>query len=158
MQSVPVSAAVASARTAAATAVAVAAADTAKMQNRLSKVRVDIQNTRGEVAKLYSQVAGMTQVEKAGLFASGAKRQSHKLRKDNADRARVLVTEADQILTQSAAVQDVASLENSLARMRGLRSQASTLLASSTAALKAAPAAPAQSASPTATATSPTRK
>ena len=158
MQSVPVSAAVASARTAAATAVAVAAVDTAKMQNRLSKVRVDIQNTRGEVAKLYSQVAGMTQVEKAGLFASGAKRQSHKLRKDNADRARALVTEADQILTQSAAVQDVASLENSLARMRGLRTQASSLLASSTAALKAAPAAPAQSASPTPTAASPTRK
>lgn len=150
MQSVPVSAAVASARTAAAAAVADAAADTAKMQNRLSKVRVDIQNTRAEVARLYSQVAGMTQVEKAGLFASGTKRQSHKLRKDNADRARALVTEADQILTQSASVQDVSSLDASLARMRGLRSQASTLLASSTAALKAAPATPSESASATA--------
>ncbi|MFM5886035.1 MAG: TIR domain-containing protein [Novosphingobium sp.] len=145
LQSVPVAAAVASAKSsavnvasAAASASASAAADSARMQNRLSLARVDIDTARTEVARLSSQIAGLTQVEKPGLFASGAKRQSMKLRKDNADRARALAAEAEQIAAQAHALQDPAGLSASLARVRGLRSQASTLLASSNAALKTA--------------------
>ncbi|MFC0588206.1 TIR domain-containing protein [Novosphingobium aquiterrae] len=149
LQSVPVAAAVASAKasavnvaSAAASASAAAAADSAKMQNRLSLARVDIDTARTEVARLSSQIAGLTQLEKPGLFASGTKRQSMKLRKDNADRARALASEADQIAAQAKAMQDANALSASLARVRGLRSQASTLLASSTAALKSAASAP----------------
>lgn len=122
--------------------VATAAADTAKAQNRLSKMRVDLGNARSELAQLYSHAAGMTQVEKAGLVASGAKRQSHKLRKDNADRVRALLSEAGQILVLSSSVTDPAALTAGLRRIRGLKSQAVSLVASSSAALKSAAAAP----------------
>ncbi|WP_296680708.1 TIR domain-containing protein [Novosphingobium sp.] len=124
------------------TAVAVAAADTAKAQNRLSSMRAELGNVRSELARLSSQAAGMTQVEKPGLFASGAKRQSHKLRKDNADRVRALLAEADQIVGASNGVTDPGMLASSVSRLNGLKSQASGLVASSNAALKSAAAAP----------------
>lgn len=138
VRAVSVTSAIASAKN----AVAAAAANTAKAQNRLSMMRVDMGNARSELAHLYSQAAGMTQVEKAGLFASGAKRQSHKLRKDNADRVRALLSEADQILVSSSSVTDPAALTAGLSRIRGLKGQAASLVASSNAALKSAAAAP----------------
>ncbi|PKB14426.1 TolB-like protein [Novosphingobium kunmingense] len=138
VRAVSVAAAIAGAKT----AVAAAAADTAKAQNRLSLMRAQLGSIRSEVAQMSSQAVGMTQVEKPGLFASGAKRQSHKLRKDNADRVRALLTEADSILTASHGITDPSMLTSSVSRMQGLRSQAAGLIASSSAALKTAASSP----------------
>lgn len=139
LQSVPISAVVASAR--AANVVADAAVNTAKMQNRLSKMRVEIEGARGEVMRLSGQVTSLAQVEKAGLFASGAKRQSHKLRKDNADRARALAAEADRVAASAGSSEDLTVLNANLARVRGLSSQVGALLVSSKGALKSGAAA-----------------
>ena len=127
---VPVAAAVASARA--------AQADASKAKARLSSARVEIEATRADVGRLAGQVAGLAAIEKPGLFASGTKRQSHKLRKQNADRARALAAEADRIAATSGPLSDLGALEANLARLRSLKSQVSELLAGSNAALKSA--------------------
>ena len=126
---VPVAAAVASARA--------VQADAGKAKARLSRAHVDIDATRADVGRLAGQVAGLAAIEKPGLFASGNKRQSHKLRKQNAERARALAAEADRIAAMSGSLSDIGALEANLSRLRSLRSQVSELLAGSNAALKA---------------------
>ena len=125
----PVAAAVASARA--------VQADAGKAKARLSRAHVDIDATRADVGRLAGQVAGLAAIEKPGLFASGNKRQSHKLRKQNAERARALAAEADRIAAMSGSLSDIGALEANLSRLRSLRSQVSELLAGSNAALKA---------------------
>ena len=124
----PVSSAVASARG--------AAADTDKLKERLARSHIDIATAQADVGRLVGQVAGLAALEKPGLFASGAKRQSHKLRKENAERARALSADADRIASTSSAVSDLGELGASLSRLLGLKSQLANLLASSNAALK----------------------
>ncbi len=136
IRSVSVAPAIASANASAKAIVANAAADTAKAQNKLSMMRVDLGNARSELAHIYTQAAGMAQQEKAGLFASGSKRQSAKLRKDNADRIKALLGEADQIVGASQGVSDPGALSASLSRIRGLKSQAASMVAASSASLK----------------------
>ena len=126
---VPVAAAVASARA--------AQADVSKVKARLSRAHVDIEATRADVGRLAGQVAALTTVEKPGLFAGGNKKQSFKVRKQNADRARALAAEADRIAAMSGSLSDIGALEANLSRLRSLRSQVSELLAGSNAALKA---------------------
>ena len=127
----PVAAAVATAR-------ASAAADTNKLKDRLARSHAEIESARGDVGRLVGQIAGLATVEKPGLFASGTKRQSFKLRKDNAERARALAAEADRIAATSGSFNEPGALDASLSRMQGLRSQAAGLLAASSAALKSA--------------------
>ena len=126
----PVTAAVASARA--------AAADTSRLKEQLARSHMAIETAHADVGRLAGQVAGLAAIEKPGLFASGAKRQSYKLRKDNAEHARALVADADRIAASSSALNDAGALGSSLARLQSLRSQAAGLLASSTAALKSA--------------------
>ncbi len=115
-----------------------AAADTDRLKERLARAHVEIETARGDVGRLAGQVAGLATAEKPGLFASGTKRQSFKLRKDNAERARALAAEADRLAASSASVSDAGELAAVLARVRNLKSQVATLLAASNAALKAA--------------------
>lgn len=124
----PIAAAVASARS--------AEADVGRQKERLARSHVEIENVRGEIGRLSGQVTGLTAIEKPGLFASGSKRQSYRLRKDNADRARALAAEADRTAAAAGSLNDAAGLEATLARLRGLRSQVSSLLSASSAALK----------------------
>ena len=124
-----VGAAVASARA--------AAADTDRLKERLSRTHAEIEAARADVGRLAGQVAGLATIEKPGLFASGTKKQSFKLRKDNAEKARTLAAEADRIAATSGSVNDPGQLQASLTRLQSLRSQASSLLASSNAVLKA---------------------
>lgn len=126
----PVTAAVASARA--------AAADTSRLKEQLARSHMAIETTHADVGRLAGQVAGLATVEKPGLFASGTKRQSYKLRKENADRARALAADADRIAASSSAVSDAGELGSSLSRLQSLRSQIAGLLASSNAALKSA--------------------
>ena len=126
----PVTPAIASARA--------AAAETDRLKERLARSHVEIETARGDVGRLAGQVAGLATVEKPGLFSSGAKRQSFKLRKENADRARALAAEADRIAATSSAVSQPGELAAILARLQGLKSQAANLLATSNAALKSA--------------------
>ena len=126
----PITAAVASARA--------AAADTDRLKERLTRSRGEIETARGEIGRLAAQVAGLAGLEKPGLFASGAKRQSYKLRKDNAERARALAADADRIAASSSSSGEAGELGASLARIQGLRSQLAGLLAASNAALKSA--------------------
>lgn len=126
----PVAAAVASARS--------AEADVGRQKERLASSHVEIENVRGEIGRLSGRVAGLATLEKPGLFASGAKRQSYKLRNDNADRARALVAEADRTAAAAGSLNDAAGLEVTLARLRNLRGQVSSLLSASSAALKGA--------------------
>jgi TolB-like protein len=125
----PVAAAVASARA--------AEAEANKLKARLSRAHAEIDTTRADVGRLAGQVAGLAAIEKPGLFASGNKKQSHKLRKANAERARALAAEADRLAASSASLNDIGALEANLSRLRSLRSQVSELLAGSNAALKA---------------------
>ncbi len=118
-------------------AVRAAEADTDRLKERLSRTHAEIETVRAEVGRLVGQVAGLAAIEKPGLFASGTKKQSYKLRKDNAERSRTLAAEADRIAASSGPVSDPGQLQASLARLQSLRSQASSLLASSNAALKA---------------------
>ena len=126
----PVTPAIASARA--------AAAETDRLKERLARSHVEIETARGDVGRLAGQVAGLATVEKPGLFSSGAKRQSFKLRKENADRARALAAEADRIAATSSSVSQPGELAAILARLQGLKSQAANLLATSNAALKSA--------------------
>ena len=82
------------------------------------------------------QVAGLAAIEKPGLFASGAKRQSYKLRKENAERTRALAADADRIAATSSPASEFGELGASLSRLQSLKSQVANLLASSNAALK----------------------
>ena len=119
-------------------AVRAAEADTSRLKERLSRTHVEIEAVRADVGRLVGQVAGLAAIEKPGLFASGTKKQSYKLRKDNAERSRSLAAEADRIAATSGPVNDLGQLQASLTRLQSLRSQASSLLASSNAALKSA--------------------
>ena len=127
----PVAAAVATARAAAVT-------DTNRLKDRLARSRFEIESARGDVSRLAGQIAGLAQAEKPGLFASGTKRQSYKLRKDNAERARALAAEADRVAAMSGSVSEPGALDANLSRMQGLKSQAAALLGASSAALKSA--------------------
>ena len=118
-------------------AVRAAEADTDRLKERLSRTHLEIEAVRADVGRLVGQVAGLAAIEKPGLFASGTKKQSYKLRKDNAERSRTLAAEADRIAATSGPVNDLGQLQASLTRLQSLRSQASSLLASSNAALKA---------------------
>ena len=124
----PITPAIASARA--------AAADTDRLKERLARSHIEIEAARGDVGRLAGLVAGVAALEKPGLFASGAKRQSFKLRKENAERARALAAEADRIAASSSSVSDAAALGASLSRIQGLKSQLAGLLAASNAALK----------------------
>ena len=117
-------------------AVRAAEADTDRLKERLSRTHVEIEAVRADVGRLVGQVAGLAAIEKPGLFASGTKKQAYKLRKDNAERSRTLAAEADRIAATSGPVNDLGQLQASLTRLQSLRSQASSLLASSNAALK----------------------
>ena len=77
-------------------------------------------------------------MEKPGLFASGTKRQSFKLRKENAERGHALAADADRIAASSSSASESGELGASLLRLQSLKSQAANLLASSSAALKSA--------------------
>ncbi len=113
-----------------------AEAEVGKVKERLARSRVEIENARTEVGRLSGQVAGLATIEKPGLFASNAKRQSYKLRKDNAARSRALAAEADRLAAQSAAASELGDLKSSLSRLQSLKSQTAELLAASNAALK----------------------
>lgn len=113
-----------------------AAADTDRLTQSLARSHAEIEAVRADVGRLAGQVAGLATIEKPGLFASGTKKQSYKLRKDNAEKARSLAAEADGIAAASGSVNDPKQLQASLTRLQNLRSQASSLLASSNAALK----------------------
>ena len=126
----PVSSAVASA--------SAAKANTDKLKQNLARAHVEIEGARAEVGRLSGQVAGLAALEKPGLFASGTKRQSYKLRKDNAERARALAADADRIAATSGPVNEAGELGARLSRLQSLRGQAASLLASSNAALKSA--------------------
>ena len=126
----PITPAVASARA--------AAADTDRLKERLTRSHGAIETARGEIGRIAAQVAGLAGLEKPGLFASGTKRQSYKLRKDNADRARALAADADRIAASSSSVSEADELGASLMRIQSLKSQLANLLASSSAALKSA--------------------
>ena len=126
----PVSPAVASARA--------AGADTNKLKERLARSRAEIEAARADIGRLASQIAGFTAMEKPGLFASGTKRQSFKLRKENAERAHALAADADRIAASSSSASESGELGASLLRLQSLKSQAANLLASSSAALKSA--------------------
>jgi TolB-like protein len=125
----PVAAAVASARA--------AEADVGRQKQRLARARVEIENVRGEIGRLSGRVSGLAAIEKPGLFASGAKRQSYKQRKDNAEQARALAAEADRAAAAAGSQNDAVGLEGRLARLRSLRGQVSNLLSASNAALRA---------------------
>ena len=124
----PVTAAVAAARA--------STADADKLKERLSRSHAEIETARADVGRLAGQVAGLATVEKPGLFASGTKKQSYKLRKQNADQSRALAAEADQIAASSGSVNDAGQLQASLSRLQSLKSQVASLLAASNAALK----------------------
>ncbi len=128
MAAFPVAPAVASARS--------AEAETGKLQGRLSRSRTEIETARVEAGRLSGQVAGFAAIEKPGLFASTARRQSFKLRKDNAERARALGAEADRIAVQASSVNDLGTLQATLSRLQSLKGQLSDLAAASSAALK----------------------
>ena len=124
----PVTAAIASARA--------STADADKLKERLARSHAEIESARADVGRLAGQVAGLATIEKPGLFASGTKKQSYKLRKDNAERARALAADADRIAVTSGPVTQPGELAASLSRLQSLRSQAAGLLSASTAALK----------------------
>ena len=130
MAALPVAPAVASARA--------AEAEVGKLKERLTRSRAEIETARVEVGRLAGQVAGLALIQKPGLFASSTRRQSYKLRKDNADRSRALVVESDRIATNSGSLNELGELKASLERLRSLKSQAAELLAASNAALKSA--------------------
>ena len=138
LTALPVAPAIASAIASASASARAAAADTDKLKARIASSHVEIEAARADVSRLAGQVAGLATIEKPGLFASGTKRQSFKLRKDNAVRARALAAEADRIAAASSSISDAGELGAILARVQGLKSQAASLLAASNAALKAA--------------------
>ena len=126
----PVSAAVASA--------SAAKANTDRLKQNLARSHGEIDTARADIGRLAGQVAGLALVEKPGLFASGTKRQSYKLRKDNAERARALAADADRIAAASGPVNEPGQLGANLSRLQSLKGQVAALLASSSAALKSA--------------------